>query len=216
MINGFNRPVAVYRDGPYPKTIHEGKLVVGDVYKVSNGDAVPADSILIEAIGIQCDESSLTGEAEQVSKIVGCPILSKTMVMTGQGKAIVVAVGANTHAGWIQENTQKGNEPTLLQEKLEVMALKIGNLGILCALLTFVGCVIRIYLEFTEIIPCGCQNVFTCVAEPDCQPLTFEFSTTNRLWISLLDTFIVLIALIVAAIPEGLPLAVSISLSFGC
>ena len=96
------------------------------------------------------------------------------------------------------------------------MALKIGNLGILVAVLTFFGCIVRIYLEFTEIIPCGCKNVFTCVADPDCKPLTFELSTSNRLWIILLNTFIVLIALIVAAIPEGLPLAVSISLSFGC
>jgi magnesium-transporting ATPase (P-type) len=96
------------------------------------------------------------------------------------------------------------------------MALKIGNLGIFVALFTFIGSIIRIYLEFTEIIPCGCQNVFHCVPVLDCKPLTFEFSTKNRLWTSLLDTFIVLIALIVAAIPEGLPLAVSISLSFSC
>ena len=111
---------------------------------------------------------------------------------------------------------QVEQEPTLLQQKLEVMALKIGNLGILCAVMTFILSIIRIYLEFTEIIPCGCQNIFYCVPLPDCKPLTFEFTTKNRLWTSLLDTFIVLIALIVAAIPEGLPLAVSISLSFSC
>ena len=114
MINGFYRPVAVYRGGPFPKTIHEGKLVVGDIYQVSNGMSVPADSILIEALGIQCDESSLTGEAESVSKIIGSTMLSKTDVLTGQGKAIVVAVGTNTVAGWIQENTEKVSEPTLL------------------------------------------------------------------------------------------------------
>ena len=51
---------------------------------------------------------------------------------------------------------------------------------------------------------------------PNCVKLNLSFDSENRLWTDLLDTFIVLVALIVAAIPEGLPLAVTLSLSFSC
>lgn len=129
---------------------------------------------------------------------------------------MVVAVGTNTQAGFIQENTEQSRDPTLLQQKLEIMALKIGQVGILVALLTFFGYIVRIYLEFTEMIPCGCQNIFNCVADPDCVPVSFEFTFKNRLWTTLLDTVIVLIALVVAAIPEGLPMAIAITLAYGC
>jgi len=83
------------------------------------------------------------------------------------------------------------------------------------ALLIFCASTLRVLLEMSGTIPCGCQNVFKCKkAADDCVPLTFSFSLHNRLWSELLDTVIILIALICCAIPEGLPLAVTISLSF--
>ena len=71
----------------------------------------------------------------------------------------------------------------------------------------------RLALEMTEVIPCGCTNPFNCQPVPDCKPLTFELKLNNRLWTELLDAVIISIAIIVMAIPEGLPLAVTISLS---
>lgn len=65
----------------------------------------------------------------------------------------------------------------------------------------------------TEVIPCGCINPFNCQPVPECKPLTFDFNPGNRLWTELLDAVIIAIAIIVMAIPEGLPLAVTISLS---
>lgn len=65
----------------------------------------------------------------------------------------------------------------------------------------------------TEVIPCGCTNPFNCQPVPECKPLTFDFKIKNRLWTELLDAVIIAIAIIVMAIPEGLPLAVTISLS---
>lgn len=81
----------------------------------------------------------------------------------------------------------------------------------MCASLTFFAMLIRILLEFVDVIPCGCENITACNQSPSCVPLSF---TGGRLWKMILDTVIIAIAIIVAAIPEGLPLAVTISLSF--
>jgi magnesium-transporting ATPase (P-type) len=144
-------------------------------------------------------------------------LLAKSLMQTGTGTAIVLAVGPNTSAGKITEDTQKTNEPTHLQKKLEVIANKIGNVGIGCAVLTFCSMVIRTILEMVDLIPCGCGNLFTCQQPPvgTCSKPNFELNmTTNPLWNELLNTVIIAITVIVVAIPEGLPLAVTISLSF--
>lgn len=77
--------------------------------------------------------------------------------------------------------------------------------------------VIRTALEMVDVIPCGCGNLFTCQKPPigTCDKPNFELNmTTNPLWGELLNTVIIAITVIVVAIPEGLPLAVTISLSF--
>merc|ERR1719272_1241684 len=107
--------------------------------------------------------------------------------------------------------------PTHLQAKLGVIASKIGNVGVGCALLTFFSMVTRTALEMVDIIPCGCGNIFDCHVPPPgtCTKPNFVLDmNTNPLWGSLLDTVIIAITVIVVAIPEGLPLAVTISLSF--
>lgn len=63
-------------------------------------------------------------------------------------------------------------------------------------------------------VPCGCGNLFKCEEIPGCTKLSFAFTLKNRLWTDLLNTIIIAITIIVVAIPEGLPLAVTISLSF--
>jgi magnesium-transporting ATPase (P-type) len=137
-----------------------------------------------------------------------------------------MAVGTNTVAGVITEKTQKASEPTLLQEKLETIANKIGNVGIAVAVLTLVGQIIRLSLELTDILPCGCGNLITCQKTQHCIPLTMSFDSTYtgkdgvgydndfRFYTEILNTIIISITVIVVAIPEGLPLAVTISLSF--
>lgn len=124
--------------------------------------------------------------------------------------------------------TQGGSgEKTLLQQKLNRIADSIGKVGYLCATLTFVVIVIRIVVEYTGGLPCGCMNMVTCekpdihmvkkegkmVEEMDCEKLDFS-SISNRVYTELLKTVITAITVIVVAIPEGLPLAVTIALSF--
>ena len=82
------------------------------------------------------------------------------------------------------------------------------------AALTFFSMIVRSILEGVEVIPCGCGNVMSCQAEKNCKKLSLEFTMENRLWINILNSLIIAISVIVCAIPEGLPLAVSISLSF--
>lgn len=125
-----------------------------------------------------------------------------------------MAVGPQTVAGVITEKTQTGNEPTLLQKKLETIADRIGGVGFVAASLTFTAMLIRLLLEMVGVIPCGCENITACNIDKTCVPLSFQFSPENRFWKTIMDTFIIAIAIIVAAIPEGLPLAVTIALSF--
>ena len=171
-----------------------------------------------------CKETELTGEQDEIEKIPiteenycdggMCTILAKSQFQSGSGRALVIAVGPYTVAGVITEKSTAGSEPTLLQKKLETIANKIGNFGIACAILTFAAMIVRTMLEMVNVIPCGCQNIFNCVEDPKCVEINFELKMSNRLWKMVLDTIIIAITIIVVAIPEGLPLAVTISLSF--
>lgn len=217
--------VAVYRDNDKETiTIDSSLLVVGDVYKFEAGMKVPADSLLLEGQDVVCDEGELTGEPIGIEKeviteenytsgVMGT-MMAKSLITSGFGKALVIAVGRNTVSGVITEKTQTENEPTLLQRKLESIADKIGNFGIGCAVLTFFSMIIRVILEMVKVIPCGCANIMTCEEDPKCVPLSFAMTMENRLWNEVLNTIIIAITVIVVAIPEGLPLAVTISLSF--
>jgi len=179
---------------------------------------------MIEGQDVVCDEGELTGEPdgvpkgvvneESVDNHVQGTLMAKSLVTSGFGKALVLAVGKNTIAGSISMNSMKRQGPTLLQEKLETIANKIGNLGIFAAVLTFVAMIVRIALEMVKVTPCGCLNIFTCQADSNCKELSFELTMQNRLWTQILTAFILSITIVVAAIPEGLPLAVTLSLSF--
>lgn len=139
-------------------------------------------------------------------------MFAKSLISQGRGKAMVIAVGRNTTAGMIGECIYIENEPTMLQKKLIIIAEKIGYLGIWCAVLTFISLIIRVAFEMLDFIPCGCINLLDCQRDKDC--IEYSFSPGNRLWMDILNTIIIAISVIVCAIPEGLPLAVTISLSY--
>ena len=106
------------------QTIPIQKLVVGDIIKIEAGMSVPADCVLIESTDISCDESAQTGEPEQVDKThitesnyVHNPnpfLLAKTLVVQGQGTALVCAVGSNTRSGMAEEKLNIKEEETPL------------------------------------------------------------------------------------------------------
>jgi len=213
-----------------PITIDYEDLLVGDVYMVQAGHKIPADSILLTGDKVLgCVEAELTGEPDTKKKTgildpdwnqyvnngAQCTLVAKSTCPEGKGRAMVIAVGPKTVAGVITLTSQSDPTPTLLQEKLETIASKIGNVGIACAVLTIIAMIFRISLEMMYVLYCGCGNMFTCEKDPSCNALSFDLSLTrNRLWSELLDTIIIAITVVVVAIPEGLPLAVTISLSF--
>ena len=149
----------------------------------------------------------------------------------GSGKAMVVCVGRNTIQGKAamkasgeEEDDTKSAEmrekkeedkETRLQKKLNVIAVTIGNLGYACAIFTFTAIMIRMCIEGLGGLPCGCKNLVTC-EQPDenevCVRLDFSVFG-NRAYTEILNGVIIGITVIVVAIPEGLPLAVTISLS---
>ena len=138
---------------------------------------VPCDCIMIEGQDTVCIEGELTGEPDGVDKVpinednynsgVLCTMLAKSLITNGFGTALVLAVGPHTVAGVITEKTMKEPEPTHLQKKLATMAEKIGNVGIIAAVLTFLSLIVRVAIEMMKFVPCGCMNIFACqIADP--------------------------------------------------
>lgn len=95
------------------------------------------------------------------------------------------------------------------------MAGKIGNIGLAVAIGTFLASLVRIIVESMSGLPCGCMNLFVCQQpiEGTCEMYNFS-DINNEVYPMLLEAVIIGITVVVVAIPEGLPLAVTISLSF--
>ncbi|XP_027912992.1 putative calcium-transporting ATPase 11, plasma membrane-type [Vigna unguiculata] len=187
--------VQVTRDGKRQKiSIYD--IVVGDVVHLSTGDQVPADGLFISGYFLLIDESSLSGESEPVSVNEEKPfLLSGTKVQDGQGKMLVTTVGMRTEWGKLMETINEGGEDeTPLQVKLNGVATIIGKIGLTFAILTFLVLIIRFLVEKAH------------------NGEIASWSMADAL--KLLDFFAIAVTIIVVAVPEGLPLAVTLSLAF--
>ncbi|XP_050230479.1 calcium-transporting ATPase 4, plasma membrane-type-like [Mercurialis annua] len=187
--------VQVIRDGR-TQEISIYDLVIGDVVQLSTGDIVPADGIYISGYSLVIDESSLSGESEPVNINGKKPfLLSGTRVQDGSGKMLVTAVGMKTEWGKLMETLNVGGEDeTPLQVKLNGVATIIGKIGLGFAVLTFLVLTVRFVVEK------ALRNEFT------------HWSSSDAF--ALLDYFAIAVTIIVVAVPEGLPLAVTLSLAF--
>lgn len=171
-------------------------LLPGDVVHLVVGDQVPADGLFISGYSVLINESSLTGESEPVVVNEDNPfLLSGTKVLDGSCKMLVTAVGMRTQWGKLMAAiTESGDDETPLQVKLNGVANIIGNIGLFFAFLTFVvlsqGLVSQKYLD----------------------GLLLSWSGDDVL--EILEHFAVAVTIIVVAVPEGLPLAVTLSLAF--
>ncbi|XP_057362642.1 plasma membrane calcium-transporting ATPase 2 isoform X6 [Manis pentadactyla] len=218
------------------------EIVVGDIAQVKYGDLLPADGLFIQGNDLKIDESSLTGESDQVRKSVDKDpmLLSGTHVMEGSGRMVVTAVGVNSQTGIIftllgagseeeekkdkkakqqdgaaamemqplksaeggdADDKKKANmhkkEKSVLQGKLTKLAVQIGKAGLVMSAIT----VIILVLYFT---------VDTFVVNkkpwlPECTPVYVQY---------FVKFFIIGVTVLVVAVPEGLPLAVTISLAY--
>lgn len=176
-------------------------LVVGDICMLKIGDVIPADGILFESNELKIDESSLTGESDLVNKSLAAdPVLySGTHVMEGSGRMVVTAVGIHSQSGVIYSLMKgadgDGDEKTksVLQTKLSDLAVKIGYIGIATAFFTILMLITRYSI-----------TKFVIEKKPIRLAVIKKF----------VDFLIVGITILVVAVPEGLPLAVTLSLAY--
>ncbi|XP_036387136.1 plasma membrane calcium-transporting ATPase 4 isoform X1 [Megalops cyprinoides] len=237
------------------------EIVVGDIAQIKYGDLLPADGILIQGNDLKIDESSLTGESDQVRKSLEKDpmLLSGTHVMEGSGRMVVSAVGLNSQTGIIftllgaggedeEKKVKKGKkqgapenrnkaktqdgialeiqplkseegveseekeekeekqakkvnvtkkEKSVLQGKLTRLAVQIGKAGLIMSAVTVI-----ILILYFVIYNFGVQK------RPwlkECTPIYIQY---------FVKFFIIGVTVLVVAVPEGLPLAVTISLAY--
>ena len=214
-----DRELIVVRNGNQ-KMISIHDLVVGDILNLQTGDIIAADLVLLEG-ELECDELALTGESETVKKrpAKNClkmyqehlptdedlgstkikfrdpMLISGAKVISGLGNALVTAVGPNLVHGRTMMSLRHEAETTPLQERLDNLAEGISKYGLLAALVLFIVLFIRFCVE---IAPGGKYN---SLLGPE---------KGKRF----MDILITAITIIVVAVPEGLPLAVTLALAF--
>jgi Ca2+ transporting ATPase len=194
------RQALVIRDNGVVQTISTYDLLVGDIILVKQGDHVPCDCLIIESDELQTDESNITGESDHVKKApLGIKnqnpiLLGDSMIVLGKGTAVVCAVGILTQTGEVEERLfADETEGTPLQQKLERVATFIGRVGMFVSLLTMLSMMLNLVIG--RIL----SN----------QPILHIAMTSG-----LVNAVIVGITIVVVAVPEGLPLAVTISLAY--
>ena len=201
---GEEQPVKVLREG---KTVEipRREVVVGDVVIVETGDEVPADGKLFESTDLQVDESSLTGEPMTNKEVSNEKLeargeeaypkdmlLRSSMVMGGSGRYVVSAVGDETEIGHVaRQATELTGVKTPLNIQLDRLAKLISKVGFGLSISAFVAFLVHDLL-------------------------------TNSLWhttdyLSMVEVvlryFMMAVTLIVMAVPEGLPMAVTLALA---
>ncbi|XP_060133041.1 plasma membrane calcium-transporting ATPase 4 isoform X1 [Zootoca vivipara] len=232
------------------------EIVVGDIAQIKYGDLLPTDGILIQGNDLKIDESSLTGESDQVKKSLEKDpmLLSGTHVMEGSGRMLVSAVGVNSQTGIIftllgagegeeEKKVKKGKKPgapenrnkaktqdgvaleiqplksqegveneekeekkkvkvpkkekSVLQGKLTRLAVQIGKAGLIMSAITVIILVLYFVIDTF-----GIQGRKWLA---DCTPIYIQY---------FVKFFIIGVTVLVVAVPEGLPLAVTISLAY--
>ena len=184
-----NYNVKVVVDGEV-KQIPAGEGLVGDVLELTAGDKIPADCLYLEGSKLKTNEAAMTGEPIDIAKNLDKDpfLLSGTSVSEGSGRCLVVAVGGHSQWGAILKTLIVEPQSTPLQERLDALVVKVGNFGIGAAILTFLASFIRWIVESSE---------------------EGKWDGTK-----VLDFLINSVTIIVVAIPEGLPLAITLGLAF--
>ncbi|KAL5219282.1 hypothetical protein ABZP36_019966 [Zizania latifolia] len=182
--NGYRQKLSIY------------DLLAGDIVHLSIGDQVPADGLFLSGFSLLINESSLTGESEPVAVNAENPfLLSGTKVQDGSCKMLVTTVGMRTQWGKLMATlSEGGDDETPLQVKLNGVATIIGKIGLIFAVVTFA---VLTESLFRRKIMDGSY-----------------LSWTGDDALELLEFFAIAVTIVVVAVPEGLPLAVTLSLAF--
>lgn len=210
------RTVKIIRDGRILQASVKD-IVVGDIISISMGDILSCDGILLQSNSLRTDESTMTGESRQIDKIglidlesqrqskeeqgntvnVTQPsedttevndvfLFSGTTVVNGNGKVLVLLVGENSNEGKMMRNLRVDPPPTPLQLKLAHLAKRLATIGLIVAVITL-GVLLGLY---------------------------FLKGSPGPILDGLIAILLIGISIIVMAIPEGLPLAVTLALAY--
>ena len=203
---GQEELVTVIRDSQAMQ-VPRSELVVGDVVILEQGVEIPADGLLLEAINLQVNESSLTGEPichkttdeahfDREATYPSNRVLRSSMVVDGHGCMKVDAVGDETEIGHVARHATTFTDiETPLNQQLNRLSKLINKVAFTISLLVFVAGISHgLYVYFQELMP-G-------------QPIDWAIIAAT-----LLKWFMVTVTLIVMAVPEGLPMAVTLSLA---
>lgn len=197
-----DEPVRVIRNG-HTMEVPKQNVVVGDIVVVESGDEVPADGELLESVSLSVDESMLTGEpiasksadptaSDSEATFPTNHLLRGTRVVEGHGVCRVFAVGDATENGKVFHAAQIDDSVrTPLNEQLDRLGSMISKLGYGIALLVLVGRM-SVYLWGSGMEP-------------------FEWSEFITY---LLQTIMIAVTVVVVSVPEGLPMAVTLSLAY--
>ena len=192
--------IKVVRDGA-TTTVQIAQIVVGDIVEIEQGDQVPSDGVIVEFHDLKTDESVMTGETDLMKKNNESPfLLSGTVVAEGYGRMLITCVGVNTEWGKtlkkIVGDEDDEDDKTPLEDKLDHLATLIGKFGVGFAVATFVALMAGWLIKKIYQTNVG----------------TDEWAWSD---ISSIVGFIIIsVTIVVVAVPEGLPLAVTISLAY--
>ena len=187
------------------------EVVVGEIVNIISGDEIAGDGLIIHGSSVLADEASMTGESDALHKecLADCisvrdklinegkvntatshdvpspVLLSGTNFKNGNGQMMIIAVGPRSAIGKIRATiTDKEDDETPLQKKLEKIAGQIGFFGLISGIIVLILMIVRAIIDKTNLVS------------------------------NIIDAFLVAITVVVVAIPEGLPLAVTLSLAF--
>ncbi|XP_010447798.1 PREDICTED: calcium-transporting ATPase 10, plasma membrane-type-like isoform X2 [Camelina sativa] len=179
-------------------------IVVGDVIPLNIGDQVPADGVLVAGHSLAVDESSMTGESKIVQKnsTKNPFLMSGCKVADGNGTMLVTGVGVNTEWGLLMASVSEDNGgETPLQVRLNGVATFIGIVGLTVAGVVLFVLVVRYFTGHTKNEQGGPQFVG-------------GKTKFDHVLDDLVEIFTVAVTIVVVAVPEGLPLAVTLTLAY--
>lgn len=208
LLNAVNEEtlVKVIRNGKIQE-IPRKDVVVGDIVVLETGEEIPADGELVEAISLQVNESNLTGEPvinktiieadfDEEATYASNRVMRGTTVVDGHGMMKVLRVGDATEIGKVaRQSSEQSGEPTPLNIQLTKLAKLIGKIGFTVAAVTFIVFVSKDLFHYISANEITGWHHYMAIAQ------------------IVLKYFMMAVTLIVVAVPEGLPMSVTLSLA---
>lgn len=171
--------------------INSEELVVGDILYLETGDKVPCDCKIIEGT-TTVNESALTGESKEKNKVINDNLFMGSIINNGNCKTLVVNIGDNTYYGNIASLVQEYPLESPLKTRLRHLAKYISTIGYICAFIVFLS-----YMFNAFFISKGIIDIFNY----------------KELFSHIIYGLTLSVAVIVMAVPEGLPMMITLVLS---